>query len=145
MRQKLTDRNGLFSRATELGPVARDGLVEIDPAARARQMYGGRCHAFADLEHGRERFASPGQIAGAIAGSAPKSYDGFAAVIHTDGGAEVAAPGDVPLELIPDAPETPGDGAIDHPPGRCAAARSSNAEERSGMKPASANGSRCQA
>ena len=83
----------------ELGPVLGDRRVVVEPAARVRDRERHRREALGGRDDDDHRVLVPRRVAVGCAAATPQVDDLLAAPIRGDGGADLAALGEVALEL----------------------------------------------
>src|SRR4051812_33010728 len=80
--EQVAYRHVFLAVGGELGPVARDGGVVVDPAARVRQRGCEPRPSLGAREDGDERVLPPRRPAAAVPVSAPEVYDLAPAAVH---------------------------------------------------------------
>ena len=103
----------------ELGPVARDGRVQVDLAALGQPVGDDRERSLGRGRHQLQGAIGVGRLAVGGGGTAPQVDHWFGAAVHTAGGPHLASIREVALELVPHRLEAPRHRATDvHRPER---------------------------
>ena len=97
--EQLAHGDRVLAVLRELGPVARDRRVVVEPAARVRDRQRHRREALGAGHDDDHRVLVPRRVAVGRAAAAPQIDDLLAAPVGRDGGADLAALGEVALEL----------------------------------------------
>ena len=99
MAEELAHGDGGLAVLRELGPVARDRRVVVEPAARVRHGQRHRGEALGGRHDDDHRVLVPRLVAVGRAAATPQIDDLLAAPVRSDRGADLAAFGEVALEL----------------------------------------------
>ena len=97
--EELAHGDSCLAILRELGPVSGDRGVVVEPAARLRHRQRHRREAFGAGHDDDHRVFVPGCVALGRAVATPQIDDLFAAPVRRDSGADLAAFGEVALEL----------------------------------------------
>ena len=102
MAQEPAHRDVLLAGLGELGPVAGHRRVQVELAALGQHVGAERDHALGGRGHADDRVRGPRAGAGRVGMAAPAVHHPHPVEVHADGGARVAALGEVPEELLAD-------------------------------------------
>src|SRR5581483_10535094 len=103
--EEQADRDRLLARLGELGPVAGDGGVEVEQAARDEDVAAKGGSALGAGPDQADRVALPRPARRTIGEAAPQIDDNFPIDSHADGRADLAALLEIALELRADGGE----------------------------------------
>jgi hypothetical protein len=113
MRGELGDGDLALAVGGELRPIASDRLVELERSSIGKHQQAQRDEALGSREDDLNSVGRPGPSRRAVGDASPQIDDKLTVQACREGGANLAALSEVPLEFLDDWLEARGNGSVD--------------------------------